>query len=47
MGTQTAPAQLFYDFDLDDHVLANYMLRDLWERVKVVLTKAFRCSPPA
>ncbi|MDH3741921.1 MAG: IS1182 family transposase [Hyphomicrobiales bacterium] len=29
MGTQTAPAQLFYDFDLDEHVPANHMLREI------------------
>lgn len=27
MGIQTAPAQLFYDFCLDDHVPANHLLR--------------------
>jgi len=29
MGTQSAPAQLFYDFDLDEHVPANHMLREI------------------
>ena len=29
MGTQTTPAQLFYDFDLDDHVPANHILREI------------------
>jgi transposase len=29
MGTQSAPAQLFYDFDLEDHVPANHMLREI------------------
>jgi len=27
MGTQAAPAQLFYDFCLDDHVPSNHLLR--------------------
>ena len=27
MGMQTAPAQLFYDFCLDDHVPADHLLR--------------------
>jgi transposase len=27
MGFQTAPAQLFYDFCLDDHVPADHLLR--------------------
>ena len=27
MGTQVAPAQLFYDFCLDDHVPADHLLR--------------------
>lgn len=27
MGCQVAPAQLFYDFCLDDHVPADHMLR--------------------
>ena len=29
MGTQSAPEQLFYDFDLDEHVPANHMLREI------------------
>mgnify|MGYP001812414293 CR=1 FL=1 len=29
MGTQSAPMQLFYDFDLDEHVPANHMLREI------------------
>lgn len=29
MGTQSAPTQLFYDFDLDEHVPANHMLREI------------------
>lgn len=29
MGTQSAPAQLFYDFDLDRHVPQNHMLREI------------------
>ncbi len=29
MGCQTAPAQLFYDFYLDDHVLADHLLRGI------------------
>lgn len=29
MGTQTAPAQLFYDFDLERHVPSGYMLREI------------------
>ncbi|MEH6740969.1 MAG: IS1182 family transposase [Sulfitobacter sp.] len=29
MGTQTAPAQLFYDFDLNAHVPADHMLRQI------------------
>ncbi len=29
MGTQSAPAQLFYDFDLNEHVPANHMLREI------------------
>lgn len=28
MGTQSAPAQLFYDLDLDRHVPSNHMLRE-------------------
>ncbi|UXN58726.1 hypothetical protein [Phyllobacterium zundukense] len=27
MGFQAAPAQLFYDFNLDEHVPADYLLR--------------------
>jgi hypothetical protein len=27
MGTQAAPAQLFYDFSLDEHVPADHLLR--------------------
>ena len=27
MGMQTAPAQLFYDFCLDDHVPEDHLLR--------------------
>ena len=27
MGTQAAPAQLFYDFCLDDHVPSDHLLR--------------------
>ncbi len=29
MGCQTAPAQLFYDFCLDDHVPADHLLRGI------------------
>ena len=29
MGTQTAPAQLFYDFDLERHVPSSHMLREI------------------
>ena len=29
MGTQDAPAQLFYDFDLDRHVPSDHMLREI------------------
>jgi transposase len=29
MGCQTAPAQLFYDFCLDDHVPAEHLLRGI------------------
>lgn len=29
VGTQSAPAQLFYDFDLDKHVPCNHMLREI------------------
>ena len=29
MGTQSAPAQLFYNFDLEEHVPANHMLREI------------------
>ena len=29
MGTQSAPAQLFYDFDLECHVPDNHMLREI------------------
>jgi transposase len=29
MGCKTAPAQLFYDFCLDDHVPADHMLRGI------------------
>jgi transposase len=29
MGTQSAPAQLFYDFDLECHVPGNHMLREI------------------
>lgn len=29
MGIQTAPAQLFYDFDLDEHVPSTHMLREI------------------
>lgn len=29
MGRQEAPAQLFYDLDLEQHVLANHMLREI------------------
>lgn len=29
MGCQEAPAQLFYDFSLDDHVTADHMLRGI------------------
>ncbi len=29
MGTQDAPAQLFYDFDLERHVPAGHMLREI------------------
>lgn len=29
MGRQEAPAQLFYDFDLEQHVPANHMLREI------------------
>lgn len=29
MGCQAAPAQLFYDFCLDDHVPADHLLRGL------------------
>jgi hypothetical protein len=29
MGCQTAPAQLFYDFCLDDHVPADDLLRGI------------------
>ena len=29
MGTQDAPAQLFYDFDLERHVPAEHMLREI------------------
>lgn len=29
MGTQSAPAQLFYDFDLDQHVPVDHMLRQI------------------
>jgi transposase len=42
MGTQVAPAQLFYDFCLDDHVPADHLLRRIdvfldLERVRVEL----------
>jgi len=29
MGRQEAPAQLFYEFDLEQHVPANHMLREI------------------
>ncbi len=29
MGTQEAPARLFYDFDLEAHVPANHLLREI------------------
>ena len=29
MGTQSAPAQLFYGFDLEDHVPASHLLREI------------------
>lgn len=29
MGCQAAPAQLFYDFSLDDHVPADHLLRGI------------------
>ena len=29
IGTQTAPAQLFYDFDLERHVPSSHMLREI------------------
>lgn len=29
MGCQTAPAQLFYDFCLDNHVPADHLLRGI------------------
>ena len=29
MGTQTAPAQLFYDFDLERNVPSGHMLREI------------------
>jgi transposase len=29
MGCQTAPAQLFYDFSLDDHVPTDHQLRGI------------------
>lgn len=29
MGRQEAPAQLFYEFDLERHVPANHMLREI------------------
>ena len=28
-GTQTAPAQLFYDFDMERHVPSGHMLREI------------------
>ena len=32
MGVQEAPARLFYDFDLDAHVPANHILRQICQR---------------
>lgn len=29
MGTQKAPAQLFYDFDMEGHVPSDHMLRGI------------------
>ncbi len=29
MGRQETPAQLFYEFDLEQHVPANHMLREI------------------
>jgi len=29
IGRQEAPAQLFYEFDLEQHVPANHMLREI------------------
>jgi transposase len=29
MGTQAAPARLFYDFSIDDHVPADHLLRQI------------------
>src|SRR6478752_4476026 len=47
MGMQTAPAQLFYDFCLDDHVPDDHLLRriDRFLDLEKVRSLAFRREP--
>lgn len=49
MGFQTAPAQLFYDFCLDDHVPGDHLLRrvDRFLELEVLAGKLGRQGQPA
>ena len=40
MGVQEAPARLIYDFDLDAHVPANHMLRQIDRFLDVDIVRA-------
>ena len=40
MGVQEAPARLFYDFDLDAHVPANHILRQIDRFLDVDIVRA-------
>ena len=40
MGVQEAPARLFYDFDLDAHVPANHILRQIDRFLDVYIVRA-------
>jgi len=40
MGVQEAPARLFYDFDLDAHVPANHILRQIDRFLDVYIVHA-------
>jgi hypothetical protein len=49
MGMQTAPAQLFYDFCLDDHVPEDHLLRRIdrfldLEKVRTELSRSTATS---